>query len=100
LRNICYHINDDFAKLSDEQRRDYTLRKEVLWESATATDAELAAKEVEMIRKYRSHDPAVGYNRWPKFTPERRDAIGESPRDAIGGELKLPRASEGGGGPA
>ena len=22
-----------------------------------------------MIRKYRSNDPAVGYNRWPKFTP-------------------------------
>jgi hypothetical protein len=38
-----------------------------LWESETATDAELAAKEVEFIRKFRSNDPSVGFNRWPKL---------------------------------
>ena len=62
-------INADFAKLSDEQCRDYTIRKEILWESGSATEAELSAKEVEMIRKHRSNDPSVGYNRWPKFVP-------------------------------
>jgi hypothetical protein len=35
--------------------------------SDTATDAELTAKEVEMIRKYNSNDPGIGYNRWPKL---------------------------------
>jgi hypothetical protein len=63
-------INADFATLSDEQRRDYTIRKQILWESETATEAELSAKEVELIRKYRSNDPNIRYNRWPKLNPE------------------------------
>lgn len=56
-------INADFAKLSADQRRDYTIRKQILWESETATEAELSVKEVEMIRNYRSNDPDIGYNR-------------------------------------
>ena len=63
-------INADFAKLPKAQRLDYRLRKQILWESEEATEAELAAKEVELIRKHRSNDPAIGYNRWPKFTPD------------------------------
>lgn len=64
-------VNADFKALPDHIRRDYTLRKEILWESESATEAELSAKEVEMIRLYRSNDPAIGYNRWPK--PSIRD---------------------------
>ncbi len=60
-------INDDFANLPAETRRDYTVRKQILWESEDCSDAELSAKEVEFIRKYRSNDPAVGYNRWPRW---------------------------------
>ena len=60
-------VNADFARLPEAMRKDYTIRKQILWESATATDAEVSAKEVEMIRKYSSNDPAIGYNRWPKF---------------------------------
>ena len=60
-------VNADFASLPAAVKKDYTIRKQILWESDTATDAELATKEVEMIRKYRTNDPAVGYNRWPKF---------------------------------
>jgi len=60
-------INADFEELPDEIRRDYTIRKEILWESETASESELAEKEVEMIRRYRSNDPQIGYNRWPKF---------------------------------
>ncbi len=60
-------VNADFAALRESVRKDYALRKEILWESSTATEAELSAKEVEMIRLYRSNDPAVGYNRWPKL---------------------------------
>ena len=62
-------VNDDFASLPDEVRRDYSVRKEILWESDAASDAELAAKEVEMIRRYQSNNPDIGYNRWPKWAP-------------------------------
>jgi hypothetical protein len=27
---------------------------------------EVSRKEIELIEKYHSNDPAVGYNRWPK----------------------------------
>ena len=60
-------VNADFANLPKEAQLDYSLRKEILWESAEATESQLAAKEVEMIRKFRSNDPSIGYNRWPKF---------------------------------
>jgi hypothetical protein len=62
-------VNADFAKLSNEERKDYTIRKQILWESEHASEAELSLKEVEMIRKYNSNDPKIGYNRWPKFLP-------------------------------
>lgn len=57
-------IERDF---SPEQRLDFTIRKEILWQSATAEDSEVNAKEVELIRRYQSNDPAIGYNRWPRF---------------------------------
>jgi hypothetical protein len=57
-------IAEDFTR---EQRRDFTIRREILWESETATDSEVALKEAELIRELRANDPAVGYNRWPKF---------------------------------
>jgi hypothetical protein len=50
-----------------EQRRDLTIRKEILWESEMACDQEVNLKEVEFIRAFRSNDPAIGYNQWPKF---------------------------------
>ncbi len=62
-------VNADFASLPDDQRRDYSIRKEIFWESETANEAALSAKEVELIRTYRSNDPAIGYNQWPKFKP-------------------------------
>ena len=56
-----------------EERRDFTIRREILWESETASDHEVNAMEVEFIRSRKSNDPAVGYNRWPK-----RSGPGES----------------------
>lgn len=44
-------INADFKNLSEEIRQSYSLHKEILWESDSASEAELAAKEVEFIRK-------------------------------------------------
>jgi hypothetical protein len=57
-------IAKDFTR---EQRRDFTIRREVLWESETATQPAVTAKEMEFILALRSNDPVVGYNRWPKF---------------------------------
>jgi hypothetical protein len=50
-----------------DQWRDFTIRKQILWESESASDQEVNAKEVEYILGLRSNDPAIGYNQWPKF---------------------------------
>jgi len=57
-------IAKDFTR---EQRRSFTVTREILWESETATQAEVTQKEVEFINSLKSTDPSVGYNRWPKF---------------------------------
>lgn len=51
-----------------EQRHDLLVRKEILWESETATDAEVRAMERKFIVETGANDPAIGYNlspRWP-----------------------------------
>lgn len=58
-------IEDDFTH---EQMKDFTIRKEILWESASAIDKEVNQKEIEYIKLHNSNNPAVGYNKWPKFT--------------------------------
>jgi hypothetical protein len=50
-----------------EQRGDFTVRREILWQSDSATNAEVSAKEVELINSHRANDPAIGYNRWPRL---------------------------------
>ncbi|MER7211915.1 hypothetical protein ABT340_33075 [Streptosporangium sp. NPDC000239] len=54
------HIAMDFTR---EERRDFTIRKQILWESSEATKSEVLRAEGEFIRMYRSNDPEVGYNR-------------------------------------
>jgi len=58
-----------------DQRQSFTITREILWTSDTADNSEVALKEVEFIRRFRSSDPAVDYNRWPRsfvrMTPER-----------------------------
>jgi hypothetical protein len=56
------------ADFTPEEQRDFTIRKEILWESETADQTEVTRVEVEWIRRLRSNDPAVGYNRWPTFS--------------------------------
>jgi hypothetical protein len=57
-------IAKDFTR---EQRRDFTIRKEILWESESASHSEITQKEIEFILEFRSNDPAIGYNQWPKL---------------------------------
>lgn len=47
-------IEKDFTR---EEKRDFTIRKEILWESETATDPEVNKKEAELIRAFRSNHP-------------------------------------------
>jgi hypothetical protein len=56
-------IAKDFTK---DQRRDFSIRRVILWESESATDAEVNQKETEFILLLKSNDPSIGYNRWPK----------------------------------
>jgi len=57
-------IEKDFTR---EQRRDFVIRKEILWESETASNQEVNTKELEYILLFRANDPNIGYNQRPKF---------------------------------
>jgi hypothetical protein len=56
-------VERDFSR---EQQRDFVVRKQILWESETASDSEVTQMELHYIRTLRANDPAVGYNRRPK----------------------------------
>ncbi len=58
-------IAKDFTR---EQRRVFTIRREILWESETASNSEVSRKEIELINENKSNDSAIGYNQWPKPT--------------------------------
>jgi len=69
--DICYFgsadpdiVAKDFTR---KQRRDFTVRREILWESATASNSEVLRRKIEYILALRANDPAIGYNRRPKF---------------------------------
>jgi hypothetical protein len=53
-------LESDFT---DEEKKDFTIRREILWQSNDATDGEVNEKEVELILKYKSNNPKIGYNR-------------------------------------
>ncbi len=53
------------ADFTPAEQQDFMIRKQILWESSEASDAEVNQKEIEFIRTLRSNDPAIGYNRWP-----------------------------------
>ena len=57
-------IARDFTR---DQRRVFTVTREILWEFEQAGVSEVIAKEIEFIHELRSNDPMVGYNRWPKW---------------------------------
>lgn len=60
-------INADFQSLPESVKKDYTVRKQILWESESCSESDLSAKEVEFIRKFQSNNPEIGYNRWPRW---------------------------------
>jgi len=50
---------------SEEQQRDFTVRKQVIFESDSAE--EVNKLEAQLILEHDSNNPEVGYNKWPKF---------------------------------
>jgi hypothetical protein len=60
-------VEKDF---SAAERKRFTVTKEILWESATASREEVNRKESEFIRLLSSNNPAIGYNRKPKHKPQ------------------------------
>lgn len=78
------------ADFTREERRDMTIRKEILWESATASNAEVTRMETQFIVKFGANNPAIGYNRRPRFIPGK--SASEPPRG--------PRASDSDGPPS
>lgn len=59
-------VMEDF---SDRELRDFSLRKEIIFESKNKD--EINKKEMELIRQYQSNNPSVGYNRLPKHIDNR-----------------------------
>jgi len=54
-----------------EQQKDFSIRKEILWYSETASNEEVSKKEVEYIEMYESNNSSKGYNQWPKYKQKR-----------------------------
>jgi len=57
-------IEKDFTP---KQKRDFTIRKEILWECENCTNKEVNEKEIKFIKLYQSNNPKIGYNRLPKY---------------------------------
>jgi hypothetical protein len=55
---------------TSDQRRDFTIRQQVLWESEIATGGEVNKKEVEFIISQKANNHVIGYNQLPKFKAE------------------------------
>jgi hypothetical protein len=66
-------VNKDFMNLPEEVRKDFNIRKQILWESPDCQESELSSKEVAFIKRYQSNNPDIGYNRWPKFVAVQPD---------------------------
>ena len=53
------------ADFPPQARKTFTITRDILWESETATRSEVTKKESEFIRLLRSSDPSIGYNQIP-----------------------------------
>lgn len=53
---------------SEEEKKHFTITKDILWESENVDDFVINKKEIEFIQLYSANDPLIGYNQWPKFS--------------------------------
>ena len=61
----------------DPNRLELTLRKEILWESETATDSEVRKTEIALIVQHGANNPAIGYNLVPKWRGQQGTQSGD-----------------------
>lgn len=69
---VCYFGSPDRATIEKDfpdrnSRRTIVIRKDILWESQFSAPSEVRRREAAFIREHESNDPAIGYNRWPRF---------------------------------
>jgi hypothetical protein len=50
-----------------KQRQSFTVTRDILWSSDSATREEVTRVEMRFIAELRANDPAVGYNQNPPF---------------------------------
>ncbi len=58
-------------EFTEEQRQSFTVTRDILWRSETASRAEINQVEIDFILRYRANDPSVGYNQFPPFNPNK-----------------------------
>lgn len=56
------YVAQDFT---ETEKRNFTITKEIIFESESIE--EINKMEVELILKFESKNPKIGYNKWPKF---------------------------------
>lgn len=59
------------ADFTPAQRQSFTVTRDILWQSETATRTEVTQVEIEHILRLRSNDPSIGYNQTPLFRAEK-----------------------------
>jgi hypothetical protein len=72
----------------EDQRHDFSVRKQILWKSDTATRAEARAIEIQKIRELGANERAIGYNltpkpRWPVKARPIDDLMPEPPDGSV-----------------
>jgi hypothetical protein len=55
------------SDFSEEEQKDFTIRREIIWQSEKATKEDVLKKEMELIRKFEANNPSKGYNKNPPF---------------------------------
>lgn len=50
---------------TDAEQHDFTIRKQIIFESDS--EDEINKVEAQLIVENASNNPAIGYNKWPKF---------------------------------
>lgn len=56
------YVEKDF---SEKEMQNFIIKKEIIFKSESTE--EINKKEMELIRKYESNNPKIGYNKTPKY---------------------------------
>ena len=56
------YVEKDFT---EDKKKNFTIKKEIIYESESVD--EINKIESQLILEYKSNNPKIGYNRWPKF---------------------------------